>query len=115
MGYGKAQVSTQMSMKLLKGRDGAGGGKQKGSKPKLGLPEPLDSGAESRRVKNSKFIRGLPSGSEHNLLASLVTFKYLDTWYMGLLLYSCSALQVLEIGLTKPGPSKCSINARDEE
>lgn len=27
VGYGKAQVSTQMSMKLLKRRDGAGGGK----------------------------------------------------------------------------------------
>lgn len=38
-----------------------------------------------------------------NLLALLITFKYLDIWYVGLHLYSSSALQKLETGVTKPG------------
>lgn len=92
-------------MKLLKGRDGVGGGKWTGIMPRLALWELLGSGTESLRVKNSKFRHGLPGCYEHNLLASLITFKYLDIWYWAPPphLYSCSALQVLETGLTKSG------------
>lgn len=60
VGVWKCSVSTQMSMKLLKRRDGTGGGKWTGIMPRLALWELLDSGTESQRVKHSKFRRGLP-------------------------------------------------------
>lgn len=59
-GHRKAQASTFMSMKLLLGRDGIGGGKWKGSIPRLILPELLGSGAEFQRIKSSKSRHALP-------------------------------------------------------